>query len=79
VSLLAEQFRIRFARKHGMEVKGFSDQLHERPHGHNWPGNVRELQNVVERAVILCGERGVIEPAHLGLAQRPDSARRRWA
>lgn len=23
---------------------------------HNWPGNVRELKNVVERAVILCGE-----------------------
>jgi DNA-binding NtrC family response regulator len=33
---------------------------------HTWPGNVRELQNVIERAVILCSEGGVLEPAHLG-------------
>ncbi len=30
-----------------------------------WPGNIRELENVVERAVILCGPEGVIEPRHL--------------
>ena len=35
---------------------------------HSWPGNVRELQNVVERAVIMCGENGMLEPEHLGLA-----------
>ena len=35
---------------------------------HAWPGNVRELQNVVERAVILCGDSGMLEPDHLGLA-----------
>ena len=29
---------------------------------------VRELQNVVERAVILCGENGMLEPEHLGLS-----------
>ena len=29
---------------------------------------VRELQNVVERAVILCGENGILEPEHLGLS-----------
>jgi DNA-binding NtrC family response regulator len=34
---------------------------------HSWPGNVRELQNVIERAVILCGDSGVLEPEHLGL------------
>ena len=27
---------------------------------HSWPGNVRELQNVVERAVIMCGENGML-------------------
>ena len=37
---------------------------------HSWPGNVRELQNVVERAVILCGDNGMLEPEHLGLARR---------
>jgi two-component system response regulator PilR (NtrC family) len=26
---------------------------------YHWPGNVRELENVIERAVILCGEREI--------------------
>ena len=34
---------------------------------HSWPGNVRELQNVIERAVILCNDSGMLEPAHLGI------------
>jgi two-component system, NtrC family, response regulator AtoC len=29
-----------------------------------WPGNIRELRNVVERAILLCGD-GPIEPDHL--------------
>jgi two-component system, response regulator FlrC len=35
---------------------------------HRWPGNVRELQNVIERAVILCGDGGQLEPEHLGFS-----------
>jgi len=31
---------------------------------YSWPGNVRELRNVVDRAVLLCGE-GDIRPEHL--------------
>jgi len=31
-----------------------------------WPGNVRELRNVVERAVLLCGDHA-IQAQHLGL------------
>ena len=34
---------------------------------HSWPGNVRELQNVIERAIILCGDNGMLGPEHLGL------------
>ena len=41
---------------------------------HSWPGNVRELQNVIERAVILCSDGGVLEPAYLGLAAKADLA-----
>jgi len=73
VPLLAEQFRLRFARKHGVEVKGISDACMKALMEHSWPGNVRELQNVIERAVILCSERGVLEPIHLGLAQKGDA------
>ena len=25
---------------------------------YDWPGNVRELENVIERAVVLCPDRG---------------------
>ena len=32
-----------------------------------WPGNVRELKNVVERAIVLAGVGGRIEPMHLQL------------
>ncbi|MGB5733240.1 MAG: sigma-54 dependent transcriptional regulator [Thiohalocapsa sp.] len=32
---------------------------------YDWPGNVRELKNVVERAIILSRDAGVIGPEHL--------------
>src|SRR5678816_1551912 len=74
IPLLAEQFRQRFARKHGMEVVGISANCMAALKRHSWPGNVRELQNVIERAVILCSEGGVLETAHLGLTERPHPA-----
>ncbi|MFN4020611.1 MAG: sigma-54 interaction domain-containing protein [Erythrobacter sp.] len=32
---------------------------------HAWPGNVRELENVIRRAILLCGDAGVIAPDHI--------------
>ena len=32
---------------------------------YDWPGNVRELRNVVERAIILSGNKPEIRPEHL--------------
>jgi len=73
---LADQFRQRFARKHGVEVHGISNNCMKALENHSWPGNVRELQNVIERAVILCSEGSALETEHLGLAQKsaPDAA-----
>jgi DNA-binding NtrC family response regulator len=31
----------------------------DRLHAYEWPGNVRELENVIERAVVLCGGREI--------------------
>src|SRR5579859_4692702 len=69
VPFLADEFMRRFARKHGVHARGFSDEALKVITGHHWPGNVRELQNVVERAVILSSEAGFIEPEHLGMAK----------
>ena len=67
IQFLAEKFRELFVRKHGVSVEGFSDASVESLVNHDFPGNVRELQNVVERAVILCGPDGSIEPEQLNL------------
>ena len=71
---LAQQFMQRFARKHGVRVRGISGECLTTLAAHHWPGNVRELQNVIERAVILCGESGVLETEHLGFSPRPQAA-----
>jgi len=73
ILFLAHQFMPRFARKHGVRVKGISDSCLAALQAHRWPGNVRELQNVVERGVILCGD-GMLEPEHLGFATFPPPA-----
>jgi transcriptional regulator with PAS, ATPase and Fis domain len=65
---LARQFMPRFARKHGVRVRGLSDACQAVLEAHRWPGNVRELQNVIERAVIMCGDGGMLEPEHLGFS-----------
>ena len=67
IPYLAGQFTQRFARQHGVRVRGLSDGCLRALHDHSWPGNVRELQNVIERAVILCGESEMLEAEHLGL------------
>ena len=48
---------------------------------YDWPGNVRELENVIERAVVLCGEREIgvdLIPDHVSAGTPTfDVARRR--
>ena len=68
VPFLADEFMRRFTRKHGVDVTGFSDAARAVLKRHQWPGNVRELQNVIERAVILGGDGGLLQPEHLGLS-----------
>ncbi|HTS18836.1 MAG TPA: sigma-54 dependent transcriptional regulator [Verrucomicrobiae bacterium] len=67
IAYLAGQFVERFSRKHGVRVRGLSPESMQLLQQHSWPGNVREMQNVVERAVILCGDNQMIEPHHLGM------------
>jgi DNA-binding NtrC family response regulator len=74
VPMLAQLFMQRFGRKHGVSAHGISDTCMAALVNHRWPGNVRELQNVIERAVILCGEGGSLEVEHLGFSSSPSPA-----
>ncbi len=73
VMLLAEAFTQRYIRRHGVPVKGLTPDALQSLASHDWPGNIRELQNVIERAVILCGEDGRIHPEQLGLSAPPQA------
>jgi transcriptional regulator with GAF, ATPase, and Fis domain len=63
VAILASHFLERFAARHPAPVLSMAAlRLLEM---HTWPGNIRELQNVMERAVILAEEQGLIGPEAL--------------
>lgn len=47
------------------KLKGFSGRALQALRDHDWPGNVRELENLIERAVLLAPEGGMIEVGHL--------------
>lgn len=70
VACLAEQFLLRFTRKHGVRVTGISPDCMAALMAHSWPGNVRELQNAIERAVILGGDGEELGRDHLAFTGR---------
>ncbi|MBN1686430.1 MAG: sigma 54-interacting transcriptional regulator [Spirochaetales bacterium] len=49
------------------QIRGFTSSAIEALLSYSWPGNVRELENVVERAVVICGDE-YIEPRDLILS-----------
>lgn len=67
VLVLKREFIRSFCRQHGINVRGCTEEAVRILTNHAWPGNVRELQNIIERAIILCGDNGVLGAEHLGL------------
>jgi DNA-binding NtrC family response regulator len=67
VLTLSRHFLEEFGRKHAMRGITLSAAAERALLAHRWPGNVRELQNTMERAVILVGQGGAIQPMDLGL------------
>lgn len=53
---LAKLFLEDMNQEYGKNLK-FSEDAVKYLSGHNWPGNVRELRHVIEKGVILAGER----------------------
>lgn len=54
-----------FSERHNKKISGISELAREAMLSHEWPGNVRELENLIERAVILTPEGGVIDVHHI--------------
>jgi DNA-binding NtrC family response regulator len=61
--VLARFFMDLYAREYKLPPASLSGEAEAWLLGYDWPGNVRELQNLMERAVLLCGGRPV-KPAH---------------
>jgi transcriptional regulator with GAF, ATPase, and Fis domain len=65
VAALAELFLQRAAHELGRRAPRLSAEALPLLRSYVWPGNIRELQNMIERAVLLCGDEPEITLAHL--------------
>jgi transcriptional regulator with PAS, ATPase and Fis domain len=70
--LLARHFLDLFARESGSTVHEISESAMRMLAAREYPGNVRQLANVIQRAVLLAGDTGRIDPDHLSCAE-PDA------
>jgi transcriptional regulator with GAF, ATPase, and Fis domain len=55
ILLLAKYFIERYAANAGKRIRSVDKRTAQLLEEYHWPGNIRELQNVIQRAVILCG------------------------
>lgn len=75
--IIAAQLLARIAAESGMDRRpSLSPSALRSLSGHRFPGNVRELENLLHRAVALCGG-DIIESEDLGLDE--DRQQRAWA
>ena len=56
---LAEHFLRTYARQARKAIGGFTPEVFASFYAYLWPGNIRELENVIERAVVLCGKKEI--------------------
>ena len=61
---LAETFAVKFSPDPENPIR-ISNEAVRLLRAYEWPGNIRELENIIERAVVLCGPDGLIEARHL--------------
>jgi DNA-binding NtrC family response regulator len=60
VDLLSEFFLTKYSRLNGRPKPRLSAEAIALLRAHSWPGNVRELENVIERAILLCGGESIV-------------------
>jgi two-component system nitrogen regulation response regulator NtrX len=57
IPLLVQFLMRRLSERNNMRAKPIDDEVLDELRRHDWPGNVRELQNLLERLMIMSGER----------------------
>lgn len=76
VPLLVRYFLDAAAKGYGKQVRDVAPSAMECFLSYDYPGNVRELKNLVERAVLMVEDGGIILPDHLAPELREASAAR---
>jgi len=74
IRILSEYFIKQICDEYGQATKTISPDAFKALETYQWTGNVRELRNVIERLVILCGERITAEDV-VNYVQKDHSAR----
>jgi transcriptional regulator with PAS, ATPase and Fis domain len=71
IRALIEASCVQQSKRLSRQVHGLTDRALAAMTAYDWPGNVRELQNVIERGVILAGDRPVdLEHLPVGMAPK---------
>ena len=68
---LAEHFIAAFNKSQGLPLRQLSEDAVAMLQTMSWPGNVRQLKNVIERVLILGGDRGDITSAEIPSENQP--------
>ena len=76
IPVIAKQLLLQLNRKHHKQVRAFSQEAINRLVDYHWPLNGQELQQVIDRAVAVCGgERILPEQIFLNITAEADSQR----
>jgi DNA-binding NtrC family response regulator len=67
IRLLARHFVAKICKLEGIPPKEVYNETLEHLTWYPWPGNVRQLENMVEKAVVMSGRRGVLLPGDFEL------------
>lgn len=61
IPVFVEYFMEKFSKKYNKKLNPISDHMMKIFSQYHWPGNIRELENVIQRIVVLGGEKSIID------------------
>jgi transcriptional regulator with PAS, ATPase and Fis domain len=69
IPLLVYHLVQKICHREGIPVRRLAPETLDSLKACSWPGNVRQLENSVEMAIALCGDRDILYPRDLGMAE----------